>query len=213
MPEPRRIAVTDDDPDTRYTLGALLTLAGYAPVEFADGADLLAALASPNPRLDCAIVDVQMPGLGAEEVLEHLSRRGGVVPVIVLTGHASVQLAVRCMKLRAVDILEKPFDDVQLLEAIRLALERSARTVVPAGVLESARARYAALTPRQREVMSWVVRGAANKVIAAELNISIKTVEIHRGRVMETMAVDSLAELVRTAAMLEQEGADPAAGA
>lgn len=191
------VYVVDDDYDVRESLSMLLRSMGLRAAAFASAGEFLGA-AGADPE-GCLVADVRMPGMSGLELQEELARRGVLLPVIVITGHADVPMAVTAMKGGAVDFLEKPFSDQTLLDrvhgALRLDAERRTRRAT-AGDLG---ARLARLTPRERQVLERVVAGKPNKVIARELGLSTRTVEIHRARVMEKMQARSLADLVRLA--------------
>jgi two-component system response regulator FixJ len=189
-PENRLVFIVDDDEAVRDSLDLLLESAGHAVQAFEAAADALAACRSRLPA--CIVTDVRMPEMDGLEFQEKLSEAGIRVPVIVMTGHADVPLAVRAMKAGAVDFIEKPFSDDAILASIDTAMARSARMVDPALM-----ARIESLTPREREVLELLIVGHPNKVIAHRLDISPRTVEIHRAHVMEKMQAKSLPELVR----------------
>jgi FixJ family two-component response regulator len=189
------IYVVDDDEAMRDSLRWLLESAGYRVEAYASGTEFLAAY-DPDTGA-CLLLDVRMPGLSGLSVQEMLIECGRAIPVIFLTGHGDVPMAVSAVRRGAVDFVEKPFNDRALLAVIgaavsarRLALTARARQ----GLFAS---RLATLSPREREVMECVVAGKLNKVIADELGISIKTVEVHRARVMQKLGVSSVAELAQ----------------
>ena len=200
MQEPDPLVyVVDDDASIRDSLAMLLRSVGLASRTFADAKSFLAAYA---PRANCCLVaDVRMPGMSGIELQDALGARGTALPVVIITGHGDIAMAVRAMKAGAADFIEKPFHDQTLLDAVHRALERASPN--PAGAAEadltSLHARLATLSVREREVMSLVVEGRPNKVIATRLGLSTRTVEVHRAKVMEKMGARSLAELVRTA--------------
>ena len=210
------VFIVDDDDAIRDSLEVLLDCAGFRAESFSTP---LAFLESGAPsRPGCLLVDVRMPQMSGLDVQERLTRGGHAMPVVVMTGHGDVPLAVRAMKAGAVDFVEKPFEEEALLAAVRsaLALARSAESrtadaAPPAAVPErpasppalsappEVLSRLSTLTPRELDVLRWLVAGKSNKVIAFELSISPRTVEIHRARVMEKMQADSLPTLVRMA--------------
>ena len=149
-----------------------------------------------------------MPGLSGLDLQEELRRRGVPPPIIIMTGHARVPMAVRALKDGAIDFIRKPFSDQSLLERIRQAIDLDRRTRQMRVECTKFAALLAHLTPREREVMNLVIAGKPNKIIAADLGISSKTVEIHRGRVMEKMQVESVAELVRLDLLWKANGAE-----
>ena len=188
----RLVYIVDDDEAVRDSLVLLLESAGHLVEAFEAAADALASCRQRKPA--CVITDVRMPEMDGLEFQEKLTSERIDVPVIVMTGHADVPLAVRAMKAGAVDFIEKPFSDDAILASIETAMKQRAPTADPA-LME----RLGSLTPREREVLELLVIGHPNKVIAHRLDISPRTVEIHRAHVMEKMKAKSLPELVRTA--------------
>ena len=188
------VLIADDDEAIRDSLQILLEAAGYRVETFASGSEFLSA-ARPEGEA-CLVVDVRMPGLGGLEVQERLLTEGAGLPVVVITGHGDVPLAVRAMKAGAVDFVEKPFSEAAILGAVERAFEIGRRQ--PAGGIAAAeaKARIERLSGREREVLDRLVAGKPNKVIAYELSISPRTVEIHRARVMDKTGVKSRSELV-----------------
>ncbi|MCB1878394.1 MAG: response regulator transcription factor [Chromatiales bacterium] len=156
-------------------------------------------------RSGCIVLDVRMPGMSGLELQEHLNSRRIMIPVIIVTGHGDIPMAVAAMKAGAVEFIEKPFNDQRLLDCVQEALQRDNRIRNDQVEKAAIDQRLDNLTPREREVMEMVVAGKANKVIAALLDVSAKTVEAHRAKVMEKMGVTSLAELVRLALIAGQE--------
>jgi two-component system response regulator FixJ len=190
------IHIVDDDPAIRDSLATLLESLDYRVFSH-DGAG---AFLGANPQeADCLIIDVRMPGMDGLELQAELTRRGLRIPVIVMTGHAEVPLAVRAMKAGAVDFVEKPFDQAILVGAMERAIEIGRQVGQNQKLDAAVTARLAQLTPREREVLEALVAGKPNKIIAFDLNISPRTVEIHRARVMEKMAARTLSDLVRMA--------------
>jgi FixJ family two-component response regulator len=143
------------------------------------------------------VVDLRMPEVGGLELQEELERRGSHLPLVFLTGHGDVSSSVRAMKAGAIDFLTKPCEDTDLLAAVERALQRDARERAARGEQQAFRTRFEALTPREREVCWLVAQGLLNKQIAVELGAAEKTIKVHRGRVMEKLGVESVAELVR----------------
>jgi two-component system response regulator FixJ len=191
------VFVVDDDADVRDSLLALLESAGFTVKAFANPKNFLASAAPA--RSGCLIADIRMPEMDGLELQQELSNRGAKLAVIIITGHGDVPLAVRAMKAGAVDFIEKPFDDELLLASVRRALALSERTSDDAALAHSARERIEGLTPRERQVLELLVAGKQNKVIAHELDISPRTIEIHRAHLMDKMQAKSLSELVRLA--------------
>ncbi|HEX6975135.1 MAG TPA: response regulator [Vicinamibacterales bacterium] len=199
------VFVVDDDVSVRESLELLIRSAGWEPHLFDSAQAFLDHPLSTVPS--CLVLDVTMPGLNGLELQKQIADRADM-PIIFITGHADVPMSVQAMKAGAVEFLTKPFDDGVLLDAIRGAIERSRSALVQKSALRGLRARYATLTPREREVMALVVSGLLNKQVAGELGISEITVKAHRGQVMHKMKADSLADLVRMAASL---GVNPSA--
>lgn len=191
-PADKLVFIVDDDEAVRDSLELLLESAGHPVKAFEAAADALESCRARLPA--CIITDVRMPEMDGLEFQERLAAAGIEVPVIVMTGHADVPLAVRAMKAGAVDFIEKPFGDETMLASIELAMKRQPRAIDP-----TLKDRLESLTPREREVLELLVIGHPNKVIAHRLDISPRTVEIHRAHVMEKMKAKSLPELVRTA--------------
>lgn len=196
MPE-HPIYLVDDDPAVRDSLSVLLEVEGFQVVAFESAETFLAAW-TPGRR-GGLLLDVRMPGMDGLELLERLHRLDPALPVVVMTGHGDVPLAVRAMKAGALDFVEKPLAQPTLLEAVRALLAHDAERESRRREEGAVRERLAGLTPREREVLDRLVAGQPNKVIAYELGISARTVEVHRGRVMEKMAAKSLSHLVRMA--------------
>ncbi|HEV3176434.1 MAG TPA: response regulator FixJ [Stellaceae bacterium] len=190
------VHVVDDDEAIRDSLTLLLCAAGFTVAAY-PSADAFLITASSGPG--CVVIDVRMPGMGGLELQEELARRGRRIPVIVMTGHAEVPLAVKAMKAGAVDFVEKPFEEQAMLAAIRRAFSLGLETARAEAEGNEIGGRLAHLTPREREVLDALVAGKPNKIIAYELSISPRTVEIHRARVMEKMEARTLSDLVRMA--------------
>jgi two-component system response regulator FixJ len=205
MAEAPLVHVVDDDPAVRDSLGLLLESAGFAVRSYDSAAALLQAL--PNSATGCVLTDVRMPELDGLALQRRLIQLGIRLPVIVMTGHGDVPIAVEALKAGAADFLEKPFDDTQLLAAVSSALAASQRARDEAAAVAEISARLASLTPRERQVLERLVTGQPNKTIAYDLGSSPRTVEVHRARVMEKMGARSLPELVRMT--LAAEGALP----
>ena len=189
------VLVVDDDPSVLRGLERLLRAAGYVVEGYASPRAFLER--APWDRPGCAVVDLRMPEMGGIELQEELARRGCALPIVFLIGHGDVSSSVRAMKRGAIDFLTKPCDDTDLIAAVERALARDAEGRAAREEQQAVRARFEVLTPREREVCLLVARGLPNKRIAAELGTAEKTVKVHRGRVMEKLGVESLAELVR----------------
>ncbi len=186
------VHIVDDDAALRDSLCLLFKASDMDAVSYQDGKSFLEKL--PAITQGCALIDVNMPGLSGLEVLSAVKQAGSVLPCIIMTGFGEVALAVKAMKAGAADFLEKPFEDDILMEAVQNALE------VPAAAnTHQSDPRLSRLTTRERDVMMGVVRGQQNKVIAQELGISPRTVEIHRARVMTKLEASSVADVVKIA--------------
>jgi len=191
------VFVVDDDASMRGALENLIDSVGLEVRAFASPQEFLRA---EHPDLPgCLVLDVRLPGTSGLAFQEDLAKAGIALPVIFITGHGNIQMSVRAMKAGAVEFLTKPFHDQEMLDAIQAALERDRARRRDAGVIAELKARYAALTERERETMKLVAAGRANKQIAAELAISEVTVKVHRGQVMRKMRARALADLVRMA--------------
>lgn len=190
------VHIVDDEEPVRKSLAFMLTMAGFAVRVHESATAFLAA--APALRKGCLITDLRMPDLNGVELLRHLREAGAAMPAIVITGHGDVPMAVDAMKAGALDFIEKPFEEDVLIEAIHRAAAELARTnsAEDAGTI---RGRLAVLSDREREVFEGVVAGLPNKTIAYDLDISPRTVEVHRANVMAKMEARSLPELVRMA--------------
>ena len=201
------IYVVDDDEAVRQSLEFLLKTAGMKVRGFDSAKSFLPML--PEIRSGCIITDVRMPEITGIDLLRKVKESGIDIPVIVITGHGDIALAVEAMKIGAVDFLEKPFDDDTLLDAVRASLTRTADTAQRNAELTEIHDKLAALSNRERQVLEGLVAGKANKVIAFDLGISPRTVEIYRANLMTKMTANSLSDLVRmamTAGILEHGG-------
>lgn len=204
------VHVVDDDAAVRRSLAFLLASDGL-PVRLYESAT--AFLDGAEGRVSgCVVSDVRMPGIDGIAFLRRLKARGLALPVIVMTGHADVALAVEAMKEGAVDFLEKPFEDTAFLAAVRAALDRQARGAQRAAHVAEARRHLGTLSERERQVLEGLVAGKANKVIAHDLGISPRTVEIYRANVMTKMQAGSLSALVRMALLADDPQAPRAGG-
>jgi RNA polymerase sigma factor (sigma-70 family) len=199
MKEPlTTVFVVDDDAAVRKSLVRLLKSAGYRAESFPSANEFLEYW-NRDPAPGCVLLDIQMPGLDGLQLQEKLKGSTHGIPVIFITGHGDISASVKAMKAGAVDFFPKPFHDEDLLHAIREAIQRDHQARTDRAERASVAERLETLTPREREVMVLVVRGLLNKQIAAALGASEKTIKIHRGRVMEKMKVQSVADLVRAA--------------
>lgn len=189
------VFVVDDDEAVRASLRLLLKSLGIRAITNSSAAEFLAEYDPEHPG--CIILDVRMPGMSGLELQDELNRRGAIIPVIFITGHGDVPMAVEAMQHGAVDFLQKPFSDKDLTNRIQQALSIDLRNRALLGEKEIMRARLAALTPREIQVLRLVTLGKSNKVIAGDLDLSKRTVELHRAHLMEKMGASSLAHLVR----------------
>lgn len=203
-PDHALIHIVDDDAALRRSLLFLLDSVGWRAQAYASADEFLAAYRPGEPG--CLVLDIRMPGMSGLELQQALRARGHVLPVIFITGHGDVSLAVQAMKQEACDFLEKPFKDQALLDAVTHAVRRSRRELAAEGRRSQAHALLERLSPREREVALRVARGLPNKLIARELDISEKTVHVHRQHVMEKTHTGSAAELARL--MLRANPAD-----
>jgi FixJ family two-component response regulator len=197
------VYVVDDDEAVRASLRLLLKSLAIPAITHGSGAEFLAQYEPEHPG--CIILDVRMPGMSGLELQEELNRRGAVIPIIFITGHGDVPMAVEAMHHGAIDFLQKPFSDKDLTDRIHEALSIDLRNRALLGEKDMIRARLAALTPREIQVLRLVTLGKSNKAIAGDLDLSQRTVELHRAHLMEKMGASSLAHLVRMT-MIEDMG-------
>jgi RNA polymerase sigma factor (sigma-70 family) len=198
------VYVIDDDESVCRALGRLIRSVGLDVETFASARAFLER--KPADRPACIVLDVRLPGASGLDLQASLGRAQDAMPIIFITGHGNVPMSVRAMKGGALDFLQKPFQDQELLDAVQRALNRSRVVRVQESERAAVERRLATLTPREREVLRLVVRGMLNKQIAAELGAAEKTVKVHRGRVMKKMQADSVAEIVRMAQKVGLEG-------
>ena len=198
MTAERTVHVVDDDAAVRRSLERLLDAAGFRAVSYETPMAFLAS--APGLSSGCVLLDVRMPGMDGLTLQARLAKLDNHLPVVVMTGQGDVQTAVRAMKAGAVDFIEKPYDDEVLVKAIELALSLPRQSDRNREAAEAAQ-RVAALSPRERQVLDALVAGRPNKVIAYDLGISARTVEVHRARMMERLGVRQLAEAIRLAVM------------
>jgi two-component system response regulator FixJ len=197
MPGNRVVHLVDDDAAVRRSVSFMLRTSGYTVKTYVSGAEILASAASLPGGV--VVMDVRMPDMDGLEVLGALRERGVSLPVVVITGHGDVGIAVRAMKKGALDFIEKPFEAATLIAAIEEGFADRARDRQRAGRAREAKLRLGVLTGRESEVLAGLVEGRSNKAIAADLGISARTVEIHRAHVMKKLGVASLSEALRIA--------------
>ena len=198
QPEPI-IYVVDDDDAVRQSLDFLLRTAGFTVRTFESGKVFIESM--PSLKSGCIITDVRMPEISGIDLLRRVKAQDADVPVIMITGHGDIALAVEAMKIGAADFLEKPFNDDQLLDAVRTTLSRDASVAERKAEVAEINDKLATLSNRERQVLEGLVAGNANKTIAFDLGISPRTVEIYRANLMTKMAATSLSDLVRMAMM------------
>ncbi len=202
--KPATVFVVDDDEAVRTSLRLLLKSVGLPVETFASAQEFLDQF-DPN-RAGCLVLDIRMPGMSGLELQQQLNDRHSIMPIVFITGHGDVPMAVEAMQAGAVDFIQKPFRDQDLIDRINRALEKDREMRAALRERDEIRRRMSQLTPREREVLELVTQGKANKVIAGDLNVSQRTVEIHRARVMEKMGANSLAHLVRMVIEANREG-------
>jgi len=195
MSEQGKVYIIDDDEAVRDSLSWLMKSAGIQAETFASAGAFLDRCSAKLSG--CLLLDIRMPGMSGLELQGVLNERGCHMPVIIISGHADVPMAVRALKSGAFDFIEKPFNDELLLGLVKRALEQESKQRESLAEADALRERMASLTPRELEVLDLVVAGAANKQISSELGVSTKTVEVHRARVMDKLQAESLSHLVR----------------
>ncbi|HTT01811.1 MAG TPA: response regulator transcription factor [Steroidobacteraceae bacterium] len=201
--QPPVVYVVDDDEAVRNSLRFLLRSVGLATQTLPSAGEFLASYRPNQPG--CLVLDVRMPAMSGLELQQQLNLRGAIIPVIFITGHGDIPMAVEAMQHGAFDFLQKPFRDQDLIDRIQRALAKDTKSRAALKEHARIRSRLDSLTPREREVMQLMTRGKPNKVMAAELGVSQRTVEIHRARVMEKSGAASLAQLVRMVMDLDLE--------
>jgi two-component system response regulator FixJ len=189
------VFVVDDEPDVRDALRLLIRSSGHAVQAFASAREFLDQVKLDTPG--CLVLDVRMPEMTGLDLQEELGRRGLRIPIVFISGHGDIPMAVRAVQGGAVNFLEKPFSDEALLAAIEQALTRDAEAREHHNELAHVQARLEQLTPRERDVLRFLVEGAVNKVVARELDLSVRTVEIHRARILSKMGVSNASQLVK----------------
>ena len=202
MTRPATVHVVDDDDAVRSSLRLLLKSVGLPTVAHASAHEFLAAWDADQPG--CLVLDVRMPGMSGIELQAELNQRGAIIPVIFISGHGDIPMAVEAIQHGAFDFLQKPFRDQDLIDRVQRALASDAEHRQLLQQRETLRQRFDLLTPREQEVLQLVTQGKANKVMAGDLGVSQRTVEIHRARVMEKMGAQSLAQLVRMVLELDK---------
>ena len=193
---PGIVHIVDDEEAIRDSIALLLRSAGLASRQYEDAHAFLATYRTGEPG--CLVLDVRMPRMSGLELQQELNRRGWPLPLIFITAHGDVPMAVEAMREGALDFLQKPFNDEELIRRVQMALAQDQRIRQQSGDRESLSRRLDELTPREREVAGRIVSGQANKVIALDLELSERTVELHRARVMQKMGVRGVAQLVQT---------------
>lgn len=196
-PPESTVFLVDDDEAVRDSLQWLMRSIGLSCETFPSAQTFLDAYRDERPG--CLILDIRMPGMSGLELQERLNRDGVLLPIIVITGHGDVPIAVRALKAGAVDFIQKPFNDQELLDRVQQAITLDRERRRKAGREANARSRLARLTPREQEVLDLVVAGASNKVMAERLGVSQKTIEAHRAKVMDKLEARSVSDLVRIA--------------
>ena len=194
------VYIVDDDAAVRGALLMLLKSVGLRGSGYASAQEFLSSYHQQQPG--CLVLDVRMPGLSGLELQQQLNLRGATLPVLFMTGHADVPMAVEAMQAGAFDFLQKPFRDQDLLDRIQRALQHDSQLRGEQQQAQQLRERYATLTPREVQVMKLMTEGRPNKLMAVDLNLSQRTIEIHRAHVMEKMQARSLAQLVRMSLQL-----------
>ena len=196
------VHVVDDDDAVRSSLRLLLKSVGLPTVAHASAQEFLATWDGDQPG--CLVLDVRMPGMSGIELQAELNQRGAIIPVILISGHGDIPMAVEAIQHGAFDFLQKPFRDQDLIDRVQRALASDAEHRQLLQQRETLKQRFESLTPREQEVLELVTQGKANKVMAGDLGVSQRTVEIHRARVMEKMGAQSLAQLVRMVLELDK---------
>jgi len=197
MPNKGKVYVIDDDEAMRDSLNFLLESADFNVTLFETAQSFLDVL--PDLEFGCVVSDVRMPGIDGIEMLKRMKARQSTFPILIMTGHGDVPLAVEAMKLGAVDFLEKPFEDDRLIGMLEAAIRQAEPAAKSEAITQEIAARVATLSPRERQVMDGLIAGLSNKLIARDYDISPRTIEVYRANVMTKMQANSLSELVRLA--------------
>jgi len=200
------VFVIDDDLSIRESLNLLLSSAGYGVKTFGSAKEYLES-EDNTPGSSCLVLDIKMPGLSGLDLQEELTTRDYVIPIIFITGHGDIPMSVQAMKKGAVDFLSKPFDDDELLDAVKSALVKDSKSRTDLDEQNQITQRLDSLTKREYEILTYLIKGMVNKQIAWHLKISERTVKAHRKQVLDKMGVKSMAELVR---LTEKTGVKPA---
>jgi FixJ family two-component response regulator len=204
---PATVFIVDDDNGVRSSIRTLLKSVGLPSTSLASAHEFLAGFDPSQPG--CLILDIRMPGMSGLDLQQELNLRGAIVPVIFITGHGDIPMAVEAMQHGAFDFLQKPFRDQDLIDRVQRALTLDQENRIALQEHARIRARLETLTPREREVLELMRQGKQNKVMAADLGLSQRTVEIHRSHVMEKMGANSIAQLVRMVLDANASGAAP----
>lgn len=191
------VYIVDDDQAMRDSLDFLLDSSGFSVTLFETAQSLLDAL--PGLAFGCVVSDVRMPGIDGIELLKRMKADHSSFPILIMTGHGDVALAVEAMKLGAADFLEKPFEDDRMIAMVEMAIRQAEPAAKNETIAQDIAARVASLSPRERQVMEGLIAGSSNKLIAREYDISPRTIEVYRANVMTKMQANSLSELVRLA--------------
>jgi two-component system, LuxR family, response regulator FixJ len=197
MPDKGKVYVIDDDEAMRDSLSFLLDSAGFNVTLFESAVNFLDALAGLD--FGCVVSDVRMPGVDGIELLKRMKLGHSTFPIVIMTGHGDIPLAVEALKLGAVDFLEKPFEDDRLIGMVEAAIRQAETAARSEAITHDIAGRIATLSPRERQVMDGLIAGLSNKLIAREYDISPRTIEVYRANVMTKMQANSLSELVRLA--------------
>ncbi len=201
MSEAPSVFIVDDDEQVRSALTLLMESVGLKSESFSSAQEYLDQFDAA--KSGCLILDVRMPGLSGLDLQARLSVEKSHPPIIIITGHGDVPMAVRAVTAGAVDFIEKPFNNQSMLDSVHRAIEQDAKQRGESSRLQDIETKYDELTPREKEVLQYVIEGKRNKIIASEMNISQSTVEAHRSKVMEKMAANTLSDLMRMALLLE----------